>query len=144
MSTATADLKIQAPEATSVSHVQLQIGANMPGAPSFRMHLLLNENLATGVGRITQATNPPLNINTQLAGRTSIIVFGGNATQTIQLTGHELLMPISPAPINVRNCDIALQGIEGKHGTASYEYLNNGQWHKVEGPVTAVWSKQPF
>lgn len=143
MSTATADLKIQAPEATSVSHVELQIGGNIPGAPSLRMHLLLNESLATGVGRITQATNPPLNMQTQLAGRTSIIVFGADATQTIQLTGREL--PIShPDQINVRNCDIALKGIEGKHGTASYEYLNNGQWHKVEGPVTASWSKQNF
>ena len=143
MSTATADLKLQTPSATSLEHVQIQIGGNMPGAPSFRMHLLLNANVATGIGRITQSTNPPLDINTQLAGRTSLIVFGADVTRSIQLTGRELPV-LLPDPINVRNCDIVLQGAEGKHGSASYEYLQNGQWKKVEGPATATWTTGNF
>ena len=143
MSTTTAELKLQAPEATSIGHVQIQIGGDKPGAPSFRMPLLTNGNVATGIGRITQATNPPLDINTQLAGRTSLIVFGADVTRSIQLTGRELPV-LLPDPINVRNCDIVLQGAEGTHGSASYEYLQNGQWRKVEGPATATWSTGKF
>lgn len=144
MSTATSELKLQTPAATSLDHVQIQIGGDKPGAPSFRMHLLLNVNVATGIGRISQATNPPLEINTQLAGRTSLIVFGADVTRSIQLTGRELVIPITPEQLNVRNCDIVLQGAEGKHGSASYEYLQNGQWHKVEGPATATWTTGNF
>jgi hypothetical protein len=143
MSTATAELKLQTPEKTSLDHVQIQIGGNKPGAPSFRMHLLMNGSVATGIGRISQATNPPLDINAQLAGRTSLIVFGADVTRSIQLTGREI-PGLLPDPINVRNCDIVLQGAEGKHGSASYEYLQNGQWHKVEGPATASWSTGNF
>jgi Domain of unknown function (DUF1842) len=141
MPTATADLKIQATDNTTVEHAQIQIGGDKPGAPAFRINLLVNGPFVTGVGTITQATNPPVNIHTFLTGRTSLIVFGGNVTRVIQLTGHENPTPLPPNPINVQQVDIVLDGLEGTRGSGHYQYLRNDQFQQAEGPATATWSK---
>jgi Domain of unknown function (DUF1842) len=144
MPTATADLKIQAPETNVVEHVQVHIGGDKPGAPDFRLNLIINGTVVTGVGRISQTTNPPLDIRTYLSGRTSLIVFGSEVTRIIQLTGHEFPTLTPPNPINVRETDIVLNGVEGTKGHGNYQYLHNGQLQKVDGPATAAWSKAPI
>src|SRR5258708_1223534 len=96
MPTATAEIKLQAPEINVVEHVQIQIGGDKPGAPTFRLELLINGTAVSGVGRITQAISPPLEVRTYLTGRTSLLVFGGDVTRIIQLTGHEFPTPLPP------------------------------------------------
>jgi hypothetical protein len=46
-----------------------------------------------------------------------------------------------PNPINVRQCDLVLNGVEGTKGKGSYQYLRNGTWVQGDGPATATWSK---
>jgi hypothetical protein len=122
------------------------IGKRMPGAPIATLRLIFNGNRVTGSGEVTQATNPPLRIETYLAGTSSEIVWNGDAQMIIALTGYKYPMLTPPDPVNVR-CTIALDS-EGKapvKSVATLDYLEpNGTWKELrDQPVTVVWLPLP-
>jgi hypothetical protein len=123
------------------------IGGNMPGAPLFNVNFGVNtvDKTVAGLGHITQATNPPLDIRTHLDGNyTYMTVMPRNVHILITATGYP---PINWSPFGgvgpVIPPNVYLQMVlteDWKSGTANYKYVdNNGNWHNIENtPVKSV------
>jgi len=123
------------------------IGGQMPGAPLFHTSLAVNtptESLS-GMGRITQAVNPPLDIHTRLRGDfTYMTVMPKNTHILIVATGYPMVHwpshsgvgPVLPPNVHLR----MVLSENWKSGTANYSYQNPaGKWTNIRNaPVQMV------
>ncbi len=124
-----------------------EIGGQMPGAPLFKVNLgvYTPEEKVSGMGQITQTTNPPLDIPTHLVGEYSYMcVMPQNCHIFVKLTGFSI-MPVPPpdggmANITMPNVQLKmfLDG-DWQKGVATYKYRDDkGNWHEIENaPVKA-------
>jgi hypothetical protein len=124
-----------------------QIGGNQPGAPLFAVQLSVytpGEKLS-GFGRITQATNPPLDLATKLEGDYMYMTVMPNESHILVVaTGyppldwppHGGLGPVIPPNVQLRMVLTA----DWKGGTANYQYrAGDGSWRSVaNAPVRSV------
>lgn len=127
--------------------IALQIGGDMPGAPKFVVHLMVNTPLekVVGYGHITQTTNPPVHIETKLEGTfTYMTVMPKNTSILIVATGYPIILWPHHAgigPVIMPNVDLRIV-LENnwEAGTANYKYLDqNGTWHVVnDAPVKII------
>jgi Domain of unknown function (DUF1842) len=123
---------------------EFTIGTGAPGAPTLRALLSVprNGNTVTGHGVLTQAINPPLHSTTALHGLVTVEVFGGQSHQLYSLHG----VPPRPGATYVSQLSIALDGIWGKTGKASYTYVHGGvdapPHHIQNVPVKVRWLLQ--
>ena len=117
------------------------IGNHLPGAATFTFALVLDGSHAVGSGTITQAVSPPLNLKTYLHGTMSSIVWGGDDTQIITLTGGRFPTPMPPNEVNVE-CTLQVDSKNPDKNRASLAYLDaNGAWVRLENlPVRVTWS----
>lgn len=119
----------------------------MPGAPLFRINfgVYTPGETVSGIGHITQAINPPLDVGTHLDGQyTYMCVMPKNCHILITATGY----PITKWPqgggvghVILPNVDLWMVVAEDwKSGTANYKYMDgNGNWHEVkDAPVKSV------
>ena len=129
--------------------VSYEIGGNMPGAPLFKVNLVVFTPARTvnGAGHITQATNPPLDVQTSLFGQyTYMTVMPNNSHILVTALGHPTTLgpgtPVSPPNVQLR----MVLSSDWKSGTANYEYLgSNRQWHRVDNaPVKLVTATEPI
>jgi hypothetical protein len=129
--------------------VCFEIGGNMPGAPRFRVNLVVFTPVKTvhGAGHITQATNPPLNIHTILSGHyTYMTVMPNNTHILVTAMGHQIGGGGPGGPVMPPNVQLRMVlSKDWKSGTADYEYLgSNHQWHQVhQAPVKLVSCNPP-
>lgn len=120
------------------------IGTRLSGAPNLTARLsVLPEteatanNTVTGDGRLTQAINPPLDIQNIFSGKVYALGFG-TAHQIFGLRGQPP-HPLAGAP-TIPELMINLNGIWGNKGVASYTYCIGSQFHEVKDvPVTVEW-----
>lgn len=131
----------QAAEANqSLFFVKYDIRKALIGAPDFQISLTVNTPSRTvnGSGRITQTTNPPLDLNTDLHGtysymtvmpdRSSILVVA-TGYPSIHWPPHGGVGPIIPPNVHLR----MVLDDNWSSGTASYRYLDaQGQWVDVD------------
>jgi hypothetical protein len=137
---------------TGLFPVCYEIGGNMPGAPLLKVSLMVYTpgKAVSGYGIITQATNPPLKIETKLHGDfTYMTVMPKNVHILVVCTGYPVIQwpahggigPVIPPNVNLR----MVLTEDWKSGTANYQYLDaNGNWHNIENaPVKIVdcWPK---
>jgi len=118
------------------------IGTHAPGAPTLQAVLSTPANSSTvsGHGTLTQATNPPLNINNAFHGVVHALGLGP-AVQIYALQGAAI-PPLLGAP-HVTNLVITLQGVWGDKGTATYTYVTGAVFHEVRDvPVAVRWLLQ--
>jgi len=128
---------------TSQTTGHFSIGTHMAGAVTFTCALTLSGGRAVGMGAVTQAINPPLDIDTYLSGTVANIVWGADVTQVIALTGHAYRTPMPPNPENVE-CTMQLDSRNPAKCTASLSYLEDGVWHTLENlPVQVKWQYAP-
>lgn len=123
------------------------ISSHMAGAPAFQI-LVFYDNAsetASGWGRITQAINPPLDINVRLSGNFIFTLEDGAADQYfVFLKGVPLLKWPKDAgigPVLPTLVDLVMTLNAGRtEGTANYAYKgDHGQWIEVNGvPVKAT------
>ena len=118
-----------------------EIGTHAPGAPLFTINFSVYtpEESLGGVGHITQATNPPLNIGTMLHGQYSYMcVMPKSCHILITATGYPIIKwpqgggvgPVIPPNVELR----MVVTDDWKTGTADYRYLDSaGAWHEVKG-----------
>ena len=127
-----------------------EIGKPMPGAPMFRLQMSVYtpDKTVTGLGHITQETNPPLNVVTQMNGTfTYMTVMPDNTHILVVLNGYpNVHMPPHGGigPVLQPNADVRMVlNDDWKTGTATYRYQDaQGTWHEVENtPVTLVPGK---
>ena len=124
------------------------IGKRMPGAPIATFRLVFSGSHVTGSGEVTQATNPPLRIETYVVGTFTEIVWGADAQLIIALTGHKYPTVMPPDPVNA-TCTIALDtenvGKGPVKSVASLAYLDpNGSWKELrDQPAAVTWLPLP-
>ncbi len=149
MSTTTAATAAQKNGSTAVGlfPVAYQIGGNMPGAPTFNVHLLVNtpNERITGYGTITQTTNPPLNIDTKLEGNyTYMTVMPNNSSILVVATGYPVInWPPNGGvgPVLMPNVELRMVlSDDWAGGTANYQYQgSDGQWQSItNAPVKKI------
>jgi predicted secreted protein len=124
-----------------------EIGGDKLGAPLFKVNLTVHTPTETinGLGQITQAIHPPLDVATKLDGNyTYMTVMPHNVHILVTATGYPIIQS-SPqggiSPVISPNVNLRMVLSEDwKLGTANYKYIdNNGNWHTVENaPVKFV------
>ncbi|MDY6855858.1 MAG: DUF1842 domain-containing protein [Thermodesulfobacteriota bacterium] len=130
--------------------VSYEIGRNMSGAPLFKINFSVYTPAKTvaGIGHITQTTNPPLDIATNLHGQyTYMCVMPQTCQILITATGYPIINwpqhggvgPIIPPNIELRMVITE----DWKSGTANYKYIDsNGIWQEItDAPVKVVPGK---
>ncbi len=113
------------------------IGTAKPGAVMLKAILSVPHNSSTvsGHGGLTQATNPPLNVNSAFHGVVHSLGFGPDK-QIYALQGTAV-PPLLGAP-HVTQLWIALDGTWGTKGTATYTYVTGSVFHEVKDVLVAV------
>jgi hypothetical protein len=124
-----------------------QIGGDKPGAPSFAVHLTVSTpgKTVSGFGHITQATNPPLDLATDLKGDfTSMTVMPDQSHILVVATGYP---PVNwpphggLGPVILPNAYLRMVlTADWKGGMATYQHSDgDGTWHSIENvPVRSV------
>jgi uncharacterized protein DUF1842 len=117
-----------------VSHAQFLIGTELPGAPRFSTNLLFNfpSKMAVGIGEISQAVHPPLDLHVQLTG-TFAPQSAPKEGWRVQLSGSPI--PATPAANDLRLVNVELTmnlAQDWKTGRASYWYLRGTDKVKVD------------
>ena len=109
-------------------------GSGMAGAQTLTLELLVSSRLdktgsvtVTGIGTITQAINPPLNLQTFIKG----VVHMLNGPTAVAMTGTSVT-----GEQNFQGVLLLPNGW-GKPGSASYVYVRDGEQIDV-GPVDAT------
>jgi hypothetical protein len=139
------DTKVEA--MTGLFIVSYEIGGNMPGAPLFKVNfsVFTPGETVNGIGHITQATNPPLDIATNLSGQyTYMCVMPERCHILVTATGHPIIKwpqgggigPVIPPNVELR----MVLSEDWKSGTANYKYQDSsGKWDEVTNvPVKMV------
>jgi len=132
---------------TGLFPVCYEVGKGMPGAPMFKISLLVYTpaEKVNGFGEITQATSPPLDVKTKLEGSyTYMTVMPRNVHILVVLTGYPPVhWPVHGGigPVIPPNVDLRMVLEENwQSGTANYKYLDaKGNWVEIkDAPVKAV------
>lgn len=132
---------------TGLFIVSYEIGGQMPGAPLFKVNFSVYTpgETVSGMGHITQATNPPLDIATNLSGQyTYMCVMPKNCHILVTAIGHPMIKwpqgggigPVIPPNAELR----MVLSEDWRSGTANYKYQDsNGNWHQIaDAPVKMV------
>jgi len=119
-----------------------RIGKNMPGAPVFTVYLginTVNKNI-NGVGEVTQATNPPLSIETVLNGSFAYMCIMHKECHVLVKLGGVPCSEHPEHPSGILNTDLHMVlGDDWKSGTATYRYRDGGKWVEfTDAPVERV------
>lgn len=132
--------------------VSYEIGGNMPGAPTFVVHLTVDtvRKSVSGQGRITNTSNPPLDLRTNLEGDYTYMTVMPNSTSIlVTLTGYPVVEwprggGIGPVLLPNANLRMVLDP-SWASGTANYKYTTDGSsWQTVsDAPVRKVDSPSP-
>ncbi|MGE8097116.1 DUF1842 domain-containing protein [Pseudomonas fluorescens] len=118
-----------------------QIGTQQPGAQNLALNLLVftPEQTVSGTVAITQATNPPLDVHSD--------VWGAYTYMTVMKPGvSKILITVQgnqggPSSNSIVNFKLHLVvGDDWKAGVANYEYFNGQRWVKVNAPAHLVES----
>ncbi|MEW6734634.1 MAG: DUF1842 domain-containing protein [Acidobacteriota bacterium] len=135
-----------ADQKTGLFVVSYDIGTDLIGAPLFKLHLSVYtpNKTVTGTGRITQTTNPPLDIATRVQGEYTYMTVMPNKSHIlvtavgypiINWPAHAGIGPVIPPNVELR---MVLED-NWSSGRAMYRYLVDGSWHEVtDAPVKSV------
>jgi hypothetical protein len=126
---------------------KFEIGTGALGAPDFYIDINVNtlSKTLTGIGRITQAVFPPVDVHTRLQGMYMPMVSmpPGPMRIIVTATGTSVIpwLPDKLQPRGQSNVHLFMV-LDGswKSGSASYRYKGaNGQWLEVENvPVARI------
>ena len=127
--------------------VSYDIGGDMPGAPLFKINFSVYTpgETVSGIGQITQATNPPLDIGTNLCGQyTYMCVMPDTCHILITATGYPIIkwpQGGGIGPVIPPNAELRMVVTEDwKSGYANYKYIDSeGNWREItNAPVKLV------
>lgn len=118
------------------------ITTGMAGAQTLQAILSVPRGSSTvsGHGKLTQATNPPLDANNAFTG----VVHAVGTPKAMQMYALQgtAIPPLLGAP-HITQLLITTEGIWGTKGTASYTYVTGAVFHEVKDvPVTVQWLLQ--
>jgi Domain of unknown function (DUF1842) len=117
-----------------------RIGTGQPGARTLivTLSVLLDRNIVSGSGHLSQAIPNPVTANTAFHGTVVVEIFGASSHQIYTLEGSPL--PPRPGAPHISKLDIRLNGVWGTDGTASYTLVEGGTSHDFKDlPVKVKW-----
>lgn len=120
------------------------IGNGMLGAASFRMSLLINtpDRSVSGRGIVSQATNPPLNLVSNLSGEYHYQCANNECYVLINLVGAQPYFGIPPIGSDLQNTRLhLLLNDDWQSGVGNVSYLDSrtGKWIEYDQlPVKLV------
>ena len=125
-----------------------QIATPRIGAPLFKLTLTVNtpEETVQGIGKITQTTNPPLDITTKLDGSFTYMTVMPDTTQILVIATGYPSIHLPPGgglgPVILPNVELRMVlNKDWKSGTANYKYIDNqGKWHSINDAVVQLVS----
>jgi len=109
-----------------------RIGTSAPGAQSLAFNLLVftPEETVSGTATITQATNPPLDIHSDVWGEYTYLTVMSPGVSKILITAQG--NHGGPGSNSIVNFKIRLVvGTDWKDGVANYSYLDGQRWVEV-------------
>ncbi|TVT80753.1 DUF1842 domain-containing protein [Pseudomonas sp. H3(2019)] len=118
-----------------------RIGTQQPGAQSLALNLLVftPEQTVNGTAAITQATNPPLDVHSDVWGEyTYMTVMKPGVSKILITVQGNQGGPSSNSMVNFKLHLVV--GDDWKAGVANYEYFNGQRWVKVTAPAHLVES----
>ncbi|MEM7536852.1 MAG: DUF1842 domain-containing protein [Chloroflexota bacterium] len=142
------------------SCLHYRIGTKTLGAVQFNVALVINEETKTvhGSGRITQSTNPPVNIQTTIDGKYNVIrprssivpikvewvAISAEGYTTIPIHGPQIPSDMPqpktwPSPIKVQNVRLFMWLTNWESGLADFSYIADGKQHDFKDvPVELI------
>lgn len=123
--------------------VSFDVGNHKPGAQQLQLDLLVNTPRRTlsGTASVTQAINPPLDLQLQVAGEYTFLGLIPPTDARILVTLQGRKAGQGPAAQVVFKAQLVLEQ-DWQVGVASYSYEINGQWHSVENVPVKVDAKR--
>jgi len=109
-----------------------RIGTSAPGAQSLTLNLLVftPEQTVSGTAFVTQATNPPLELQSDVWGEYTYMTVMSPAVSKILITAQgNHGGPGSNSPVNFKLQLVV--GSDWKEGVANYQYLDGQRWITV-------------
>lgn len=130
--------------------VNYLIGTGAAGAPVFRLSLLVNapDKTVNGMGRISQATNPPLDVRSNVNGTYTYMATMENVNILVVATGYPAVdwpahSGVGPALLPNLHLRMVLAG-DWASGTAYYKYQNaGGAWIEVNDVSVKLIASEP-
>lgn len=119
---------------TGLFPVSFMISDGLMGGVSFKVNLLVHTptKTITGMGQVSQATNPPLNIPTQIAGEYSYMcVMPQNCKILVVAEGCIPNIIIHGAAVTNTKLRMVLED-NWQEGFANFSYLQDGEWQTLE------------
>jgi hypothetical protein len=114
--------------------VGYRIGNDMPGAPLFTVHLVVDtpREQVHGAGIITNTANPPLDVHTTLDGDFTYMTVMPNTTQILLVLNG--VGPLgTTTPLIGPNVRLRAVMSDWKTGTATYSYTTDGtNWNWIK------------
>lgn len=108
-----------------VFNVSYLITNHLMGGVSLHVSLHVAGKQVTGFGRVSQATNPPVDVLSKLSGEWSYMCTMTSCNILVVLDGVNLH--------GVENTKVRMSLADNwQSGAASFQYLNNGEWHDCE------------
>ncbi|MFJ2279990.1 DUF1842 domain-containing protein [Pseudomonas sp. NPDC087803] len=112
--------------------VSYRIGTGAPGAQSLALHLLVStpNTKVNGTAAITQATNPPLDVHSDVWGEYTYLTVMSPGVSKILVTAQG--NHGGPGANSIVNFKVKLVvGTDWREGVANYSYFDGQRWHEV-------------
>lgn len=130
-------------------YANYEISSNLTpmGGVSFNVSLIIDTKTKSivGNGTIFQATNPPLNIPSQLTGDYSYMCTMNSCNNLVIADGFSPYAPlIHGIPSPAKNVALRMSlNDDWKSGVANYRYLKNGEWVESGNQQVKLVSTDP-
>jgi hypothetical protein len=124
--------------------VSYRIGTGAPGAQSLALHLLVStpNKYVNGTAAITQATNPPLDVHSDVWGEYTYLTVMSPATSKILITAQG--NHGGPGSNSINNFNVRLVvGTDWREGVANYRYFDGQRWHEVNNAPAHLQESLP-
>ncbi|MCX4029654.1 DUF1842 domain-containing protein [Endozoicomonas sp. SM1973] len=117
-------------------------GKPLLGAPVLNLNLLVNAPAGTicGVAHVFQAISPPLNVFSNVHGTWSYMATMSSTHILLVAEGQgptEIIIHGQPQLVENLRLRASLEK-DWQSGVCNYEFLYEGQWHKVEGASVSI------
>jgi len=118
------------------------LGQTKLGSATLRVDLIINgpDKTVNGIANVYQPTNPPVNVVSHLNGEWSFLTNVSDNQALILVDGFDLsTIQFGGQPMEHKNLTLRIAITQDwQSGTASFNYLYEGEWYEVEYATVAL------
>jgi hypothetical protein len=124
------------------------LGQTKLGSATLRVDLIINgpEKTVNGIANVYQPTNPPVNVVSHLNGEWSYLSHVNDSHALILVDGFDLsTIQFGGQPFEHKNLTLRIAiSDDWQSGTASFNYLYEGEWYEVEYAEVALLEGEDY